>query len=98
MVRGPARLWSKEDLWYIMQCCVLLHNMIVEDEREEPDDCNYHQEPNGIGVFKPKDYEHRDPLLLNDFLKIHEEIEDRSSHERLRDDLVEHLWARYSAR
>ena len=37
-------------------------------------------------------------LLLNDFLKIHEEIEDRSSHERLRDDLVEHLWARYRAR
>jgi len=56
--------------------------MIVEDEREEPDDCNYHQEPNGIRVLKPKDYEHRDPLLLNDFLKIHEEIEDRSSHER----------------
>ena len=42
--------------------------MIVEDEREEPDDCNYHQEPNGIRVLKPKDYEHRDPLLLNDFL------------------------------
>ena len=56
--------------------------MIVEDEREEPDDCNYHQEPNGIRVLKPKDFEHRDPLLLNDFLKIHEEIEDRSSHER----------------
>ena len=37
-------------------------------------------------------------VVLNDFLKIHEEIEDRSSHERLRDDLVEHLWARYSAR
>ena len=98
MVRGPARLWSKEDLWYIMQCCVLLHNMIVEDEREEPDDCNYDQEPNGIRVLNPKDYEHRDPLLLNDFLKIHEEIEDRSSHERLRDDRVEHLWARYNAR
>ena len=98
MVRGPARLWSKEDHWYIMQWCVLLHNMIVEDEREEPDNFNYHQEPNCIRVLKPKDYEHHDPLLLNDFLKIHEEIEDRSSHERLRDDLVEHLWARYSAR
>ena len=51
-----------------------------------------------IRVLKPKDYEHHDPLLLNDFLKIHEEIEDRSSHERLRDDRVEHLWARYNAR
>ncbi|TVU11893.1 hypothetical protein EJB05_45503, partial [Eragrostis curvula] len=29
IVRGPARLWSKEQLWYIMQACVLLHNMII---------------------------------------------------------------------
>jgi hypothetical protein len=72
--------------------------MIVEDERKDPGDLNYHQDRNGIRVLQPKDYETRDPLLLNDFLKIHEEIEDRSSHERLRDDLVEHLWARYSAR
>lgn len=98
MVRGPARLWSKEDLWCIMQCCVLLHNMIIEDEREDPGDFNYHQDRNGIRVLQPKDYEHRDPILLNDFLKIHQEIEDRSSHERLREDLVEHQWARYSAR
>ena len=49
-------------------------------------------------MLNPKDFEHGDPLLLNDFLKIHEEIEDRSSHERLRDDPVEHLWASYSAR
>jgi hypothetical protein len=30
-------------------------------------------------------------------LKIHDEIEDKSLHERLRDDLVEHLWALHSA-
>jgi hypothetical protein len=27
IVRGPARFWSKEQLWYIMQACVVLHNM-----------------------------------------------------------------------
>ena len=45
MIRGPARWWSKEDLWYIMMCCVILHNMIIEDEREEDEDFNYCQEP-----------------------------------------------------
>ena len=97
MVRGPARFWSKEDLWYIMQACVILHNMIVEDERDEEEDFNYHQEPHGIPVLRPADYDRRDPLVLEEFLKIHDEIEDRSTHERLRDDLVEHLWAIHSS-
>jgi hypothetical protein len=42
MVRSPARWWRKEDLWYIMQAYVLLHNMIIKDERDEEDDFNYH--------------------------------------------------------
>ena len=47
--------------------------------------------------MRPADYERRDPLVLEEFLKIHDEIEDRSTHERLRDDLVEHLWAIHSS-
>jgi hypothetical protein len=41
MGRSPARWWRKEDLWYIMQAYVLLHNMIIKDERDEEDDFNY---------------------------------------------------------
>ncbi|XP_062011645.1 uncharacterized protein LOC133728261 [Rosa rugosa] len=36
IVRGAARGWDKEDLRYIMLTCIILHNMIIEDER--PDD------------------------------------------------------------
>ena len=32
IVRGPARFWDQEDLWYILTACVIMHNMIVEDE------------------------------------------------------------------
>ena len=48
-------------------------------------------------LVRPADYERRDPLVLEEFMKIHDEIEDRSTHERLRDDLVEHLWAIHSS-
>ena len=34
IVRGPARFWGKEDLGRIMRACIILHNMIVEDERD----------------------------------------------------------------
>jgi hypothetical protein len=33
IVRGPARFWNQNMLWYIMQACVIMHNMIIEDER-----------------------------------------------------------------
>ena len=33
IVRMPSRLWSVEDMGMIMKCCIILHNMVVEDER-----------------------------------------------------------------
>ena len=34
IIRGPARFWDKEKLGRIMRACIILHNMIVEDERD----------------------------------------------------------------
>ena len=34
IIREPARLWDIADLAIIMRSCIILHNMIVEDERE----------------------------------------------------------------
>jgi hypothetical protein len=42
-------------------------------------------------VLRSEDYVRRDPLVLEVFLKIHQKIEDRQVHEKLRDDSVEHL-------
>jgi hypothetical protein len=75
-----------------MQACVILHNMTIEDEQ---DDFNYHQEV--TRELPSEDYQNRDPLLLEEFLKIHQEIENRSSHEQLRNDIVEHLWVIHSS-
>ncbi|XP_048591442.1 uncharacterized protein LOC106369729 [Brassica napus] len=33
IVKNPARIWDKEKIGRIMRTCVILHNMIVEDER-----------------------------------------------------------------
>ena len=34
IVHGPAHLWKLEVLKNIMKACIILHNMIVEDERD----------------------------------------------------------------
>ena len=32
IVRGPARYWDLETLGEVMTACIILHNMIIEDE------------------------------------------------------------------
>nr|XP_034591747.1 uncharacterized protein LOC117853523 [Setaria viridis] len=41
IVRGPARFWDEDTIGQIMRACVIMHNMILEDERDEEDDLNY---------------------------------------------------------
>jgi hypothetical protein len=48
---------------------VIMHNMIIENERDEKEDYNYDQD--GGEVLKPEEYQQRDPLILEECLKIH---------------------------
>jgi hypothetical protein len=43
IVSGPARFWDREVLWYIMNACVIMHNMIIEDKRGEDLDCTRYE-------------------------------------------------------
>nr|BAD37986.1 ribosomal protein-like [Oryza sativa Japonica Group] len=35
IVRGAARMWDEDTLHDIMMACIIMHNMIVEDERDD---------------------------------------------------------------
>ena len=50
IVRGPARLWRTKALDYIMKACIILHNMIIEDERDAngAENLDYEQVPENI--------------------------------------------------
>ena len=68
-----------------MTCCVILHNMILEDERGLNLPCFY----DNVGTrVRPE----RELSRVQAFLQAHRDIEDAATHGRLRDDLVEHQW------
>ena len=76
-----------------MYACVILHNMIIEDEREDRLDYNYKE---------GKDTEPIRGLAqgpLHGFsvvLEKNKEIHERATHRKLKDDLVEHIWQRFN--
>jgi hypothetical protein len=91
IVRGPARFWDEATLRDIMIACVIMHNMIIEDERN--DDSLYDSyDKNDADV---KDVVSRaGTSKFTSFGHMREEIENSHVHRQLQEDLVEHLWLR----
>ena len=90
IVRGPARFWDKETLREIMTACIIMHNMIVEDERDENADFRY----DGVGqLVRPSPSEERNRTNeFLEFMQAHHAIRNVQTHSQLREDLIQHLW------
>ena len=74
---GPSRFWDKKTLWHIMTACVLMHNMIIENEHGHGLGHNFYQL---MGIsFMPMRREER----IKRFMKVHNEIEDSDAHDQL---------------
>jgi hypothetical protein len=86
IVRGPARFWDDDTLSLIMRACVIMHNMIIEDERDEEDDFNYDVVGENVKIS------HDSTPELEEFIQNYKNIKDQQIHMQLKDDLVEHLW------
>ncbi|XP_017250657.1 uncharacterized protein LOC108221279 [Daucus carota subsp. sativus] len=93
IVRGPARFWDKGDLARIMRACIILHNMIVEDERDTyatpfgPLPC-YDDTRNGI----PEPNLGEEPFVpYENYIQRTTQIRDRQKFRQLQNDLVEHI-------
>ncbi|XP_008237612.1 PREDICTED: uncharacterized protein LOC103336347 [Prunus mume] len=105
IIRGATRMLDEEVLRSIMMTCIILHNMIVEDEYDydapemfEPDPMNttltriYERPmgPNGLPMeHKPL---LRDGRFNNPMIDRYQEMQSSYIHKRRQVDLIEHLW------
>ncbi|XP_050280653.1 uncharacterized protein LOC126721645 [Quercus robur] len=90
IVRGPARFFYHETLQDIMKACIILHNMIIEDERDEAEavDLDYEQ----IDEISCTPMSREPTNEFTEFIQVHQCIRDREVHSQLQMNLVEHLW------
>ena len=68
--------------------CVILHNMIVEDEWGQD-----LEEILFADGFQVDDVNHDQVMSLIDFQHIRKELMNELGHYQLRNDVIEHLWA-----
>ncbi|KAK1683854.1 hypothetical protein QYE76_044702 [Lolium multiflorum] len=91
VVRFPAMTWSKDQMWEVMNYCVCLHNMIIENERKYPVPLAEQEAPHERDgpLAQPN---HQVPTSWAAFIAMRQEIRDSTMHQQLQDDLVEHIW------
>ncbi|KAL0824513.1 hypothetical protein Bca101_048190 [Brassica carinata] len=96
IVKNPALKWDKEKIGKVMRACVILHNMIVEDERQGYILANTSEFESGESNRSSK-VRRRESVNV-DMLNIRNLVRDPQIHERLKADLVENVWAKFGDR
>lgn len=89
IIKTPARIWNKDVLQSIMKTCVILHNIIIENDKEDP--IILETSAGGSTGIQRIRSENRENFT--NFLSRFNAVHDTKQHYQLRNDLIEHLWA-----
>ncbi|XP_057440284.1 uncharacterized protein LOC130732191 [Lotus japonicus] len=96
IIREPARFWDITDLGIIMRSCIILHNMIVEDERDSyAQRWTDFEQAEGSGSSTPQPYSTEVLPAFADHVRARSEFRDPNVHHQLQADLVKHIWAKF---
>jgi hypothetical protein len=90
IVRGPAKGWKRKEIGDVMKACVIMHNMIVEEERETGRQ-NRSYEAMGERVTVSRTHAEQ----LSYFIQMTHQIRNKAEHNQLQLDLIEHVWQNF---
>ncbi|XP_057775399.1 uncharacterized protein LOC130994371 [Salvia miltiorrhiza] len=90
IVKGPSRLWSKEEMNDIMFTCIILHNMIIEDEGEHA--TQWEEDADEASSSAASQPHASTPPDFRVFVARQASMRDTEMHACLTLDLKEHIW------
>jgi hypothetical protein len=84
IVKNPYRQWELDTMNNIILCCIILHNMIIEDEQGQNFEPIFYQAIQGGGMWRG--------LSFRELNAGTRELENMEMHLELRNDIMDHLW------
>ncbi|XP_042973135.1 uncharacterized protein LOC122304941 [Carya illinoinensis] len=93
IICGPFRMFKVKELTNIMKICIILHNMIIKDERDDSECLNIEYDQLDDNLLE---LSRNHTTEFTDFIQRHHDIRDSSAHHQLQEDLIEHQWLLYS--
>ncbi|XP_048622932.1 putative nuclease HARBI1 [Brassica napus] len=98
IVKNPALTLDKTKVGKIMRACIILHNMIIEYERDGYTQYNISEFEEGDGSRSSQvdmSYSTETPTNLDNMVGIRTHVRDRRIHEQLKNDLIENVWNKF---
>uniref|UniRef100_A0A0D3EF51 DDE Tnp4 domain-containing protein n=1 Tax=Brassica oleracea var. oleracea TaxID=109376 RepID=A0A0D3EF51_BRAOL len=98
IVKNPTFFWDKVKIGKIMRASIILHNMIVEDERDvytQFDVSEFQQGEDTGSSHVDLMYSTDIPTNIVNMMGVRTRIHDRQMHQQLKADLVEHIWRKF---
>ena len=102
IIRYPALIWDITTIAKIMRACIILHNMIVEDGRDNMSNYQYSLEFEQVGEsgasHVSSTYQPKRPDYMSAYIESQTRVHNRVGHGQLKSDLVEHIWQKFGNR
>ncbi|KAL6657904.1 hypothetical protein ACP70R_005684 [Stipagrostis hirtigluma subsp. patula] len=95
IVCGSTRFFQQTTLGKILQACIILHNMAIEDEKDMAAACFDTSETSGISAALPSNINTGPANCLTDVLQRNATICAQPPHGQLRRDLTDHIWHQF---
>uniref|UniRef100_A0A0D3A6Q7 DDE Tnp4 domain-containing protein n=1 Tax=Brassica oleracea var. oleracea TaxID=109376 RepID=A0A0D3A6Q7_BRAOL len=93
IVKNPSKLWDKDKIANIMRACIILHNMIVEDERSSFTQFDVLEFQEGEDVDDTFSVDM--PTNLGNTIDRRATVRNRQAHAQLKNDLIENIWTKF---
>ena len=94
IVKNPALSLDKEKIGNIMRVCIILHNMIVENERDGYIRYDLYEFEEGDNSRSSRVDTER-PTNIHNLLGTRDDVHDKRLHQQLKNDLIENIWNKF---
>ncbi|XP_074306406.1 uncharacterized protein LOC141641650 [Silene latifolia] len=101
VIRKPALTWSEQLMRKILKCCIIIHNMVVEDERDtyanysDPTEFDNNGNEEGHLNVEDPEYEVGYTAPITAYIQNRNRIRNARAHQVLRADLIENIWQKF---